>query len=460
MENYVAIFVSIAAFLFTLYQWWFTMNSKRPKLIVKKFQPDCFEFSQKFNYLLIYLPKDYFIINSSELPNAIINMNLYAKIGKKWLKGKFIYYDLVARDGEEKAKSPWPLGLMGHTYHRFESVGQCYYTWHDRMSRNNIPPFAFEFPVSLTAPEIERVPLCLEIEDLYGKKHCFSCNHAHNFPQTPIYEYPNFYWEELGLKPEHEPKSLADIELTDEHGKLTQILQIVYTVNHDHNEQGILPWISVIQYKKNSVDVITTIYQSSSADWHKSSGPAFLVKEDFVDGAQSSKLILHIEDKVPKALELELVVRNQHISKKVDFPADFIQSLASEILTYFILTYGFGIMKRMLRIVYTAKHNCGDRCIEPYISVLSQVKSDQRCIAQISRDTIGKWRDCSGPTFVLKENFVDDAQSSKLILHIENEVPKALELEVVAYDQRISEKKDLPAEFIQSLTMQPTESQK
>lgn len=308
MENFLAIFIAVATFIFTLYQWLVSMNSRRPRLIVQGFQPSLLKFSKKFNYLQVFLPYDWFIINASELPNAIINMTMQARIGGRWLQGKFIYYDLWRKDSEQETKKPWPLAIMGHSYFRFER------------DKHQIP-LLFEFAGCPSAQELAKLAVRLEVHDQYGKIHAYSFVRPRHFAEVSTYELPDVYWSK-----DLAPQVLADVDIPDANGALREIVRIIYLAKYTVNDEP-TPSIGCIGcWKYGSYEYIT-INRRGSSSWQESTQAVVTCKEDFLSDTKSSKILLHLDNKIPKALELEFVIGDKRITKKVDLPSSFVQSL-------------------------------------------------------------------------------------------------------------------------------------
>ena len=117
MESYVAIIISMITFVFTVYQWLVSMNSRRPRARVMGLRPGRISFSKKLGLFRIYMPEKWHMVNFSDIPNSIMAMNVYAKICGSWIKGHFSH--------PYKLKEMVPALINGHTHVTFTDEPLC-----------------------------------------------------------------------------------------------------------------------------------------------------------------------------------------------------------------------------------------------------------------------------------------------------------------------------------------------
>ncbi len=301
----IAIGLSVFTFLFTLYQWLVAMNSKRPRFSLYCNKPTGIRLSKDYNYFDVLFPEDCFIINLSELPNSVLSIELHAKWGTRWVQGKLI--DYYRNDPGKAPQSPFPLVVMGHSHHVMGKL-------------DNQSPYRYEFEGCPSVKELEGLTLRLEIHDQYGKVHPFTTTKRKHFPQAEVKILPDLTGQEV----------LAQLELPNlDREKTPQIYRVLYQKDwHINNEPH--PQVTVTKYYNYSPrgKEVVEINKRESDKWESATENKFLYKE-FSCHHEQCKLYMHLENNVPKSLELEIKNVEGATSQKIDLPAALIESLAS-----------------------------------------------------------------------------------------------------------------------------------
>jgi len=310
MNDYLAIFISVATFFFTLYQWLFAMNSKRPRLQAHNFRPLNIYHNQDYGYFDIRLPLNLFFINLSELPNSILEMKLYAKIGKEWIEGKFIDYNRW--DTSKPSFNPLPVLIQGHTYFKLGGQDEKY-------------PYVFEFKGNPTDKDWENLSLWLDLYDQYGKIHRKVISKRNHFAKLVVEPYIN-------SKNDLAKWNMQDPDYPEDKSFYRISYMPEYTINNILN-----PTISLQRYYRYSgsgSDMITInryYLNRQCPDW-KEKQEKFLYSDSlsYVPSGMNAKVYFYPENGILKSLEVEMIVGEKVITQKVALPEDFVQSLTKE----------------------------------------------------------------------------------------------------------------------------------
>lgn len=309
MGELTAIFISVITFLFTMYQWLFAMNSRRPKLAAPNFKPLNIEHNQDYGFFDIIMPLDLFIINLSELPNSILDMKLFAKIGKNWLEGKFVDYN---RWNPAQAKqNPFPVLIQGHTYFKLGGKEGKY-------------PFVFEFQGNPSREDWVKLSLRLEIHDQYGKVHATTITRRKHFPKMEIQPYVSFQGQQILDK-----WDLLDPNDTSSRSIYRVVYQPEYTVNNILN-----PTISFQRYWRYSgsgsdmMSINRYYLNQEHKDWATKEGK-FLYKDSlsYTPSGLDVKVYLLMKNGLPQEMEIEMTAAERVITKTIALPEGFVQSL-------------------------------------------------------------------------------------------------------------------------------------
>ncbi len=311
MGDYLAIFISVATFAFTLYQWLFAMNSRRPRLQAHNFKPLNISHNKDYGYFDIQMPMDLFVINLSELPNSILEMKLYAKIGKEWIEGKFIDYSRW--DTSKPKYNPFPVLIQGHTYFKLSGKDGKY-------------PYVYEFQGNPTEKDWENLVLCLDIYDQYGKVHRSTISKRKHFAKLEVEPY-------IYSKNELVKWSMSDPDYPGE----TSIYRINYIPEYTINSV-LNPTISLQRYYRYSgsgSDMVTInryYMNQQCSDW-KEKKEKFLYSDSlsYVPSGMNAKVYLYPENGIVKYLEVEMGIGEKNVTQKILLPEDFIASLTQEI---------------------------------------------------------------------------------------------------------------------------------
>lgn len=310
MNEYLAIFISVATFAFTLYQWLFAMNSKRPRLQAHNFKPLKIHQNQDYGYFDIQLPLDLFVINLSELPNSILEMKLYAKIGKEWIEGKFIDYSRW--DPSKPSFNPFPVLIQGHTYFKLGGKEGKY-------------PYIYEFKGNPTAKDWDNLSLWLDVYDQYGKVHRHAISRRKHFPKLTVEPY-------VYTQNELAKWNMQDPDYPEDKSVYRVTYSPEYTINSIVN-----PTISLQRYYRyagsgsDMISINRYYMKQQCADW-KSKQEKFLYSDSlsYAPSGMKGKVYFYPENGLLKFLEIEITVGNDVVTQKVALPEGFIQSLAKE----------------------------------------------------------------------------------------------------------------------------------
>ncbi len=300
MQSYIAIFISVMTFVFTLYQWLIAMNSRRPNFSVHGFVPSDIRISPSFKYFQVYLDK-WFLINLSALPNTAISASLYAKVGGQWKKGKFYYYHLSDPGLRKTLKSPFPVTTLGHSHFYFDQ-------------ERDKQPLLFDFEGVLSEKELKKLNLKLVINDQYNTKHRFIYRRDIDFPDSPISVHPQTRWHES------QEASVIDETVIVSPENETTVFQVVYAAKAQMNNR-IEPQIVIEQISRNLVGKVASFSRFDSSSWKDD---AVEVVKEFSNG-NGSGMRINLENKIPKSIDL-VFNYGKEVQKTVQLPDSFVAS--------------------------------------------------------------------------------------------------------------------------------------
>lgn len=302
MESYIAIIISIITFVFTVYQWLIAMNSRRPRLKAVAFRPERISFCKKLNFLRIYMPEKWHIVNFSDIPNSVMSIKIFAKINRNWLAGEF--------NNSYKLKQLFPALITSHTYITFtdeplSSGKTCY----------------FQFDRCPTDEELANLSVKIELEDQYDMVHRQILS-AKDIRKEKVEKFPGL----SGLYADNEhAKILLELKSQIDDDNIA-----IYVVYHSKSDRKDFPHLVVSRYSKyTAAPWLGSDFNVSQEQlsWKDSEQDKVQI-DDWNE--EKRKVYLLLENKIPKAIELEVADMGQQINKRIDLPQQLIESLQAQ----------------------------------------------------------------------------------------------------------------------------------
>ena len=304
MESYIAIFISVATFIFTIYQWLVVMNSRRPRILAVAFRPERISFSQKLDFLRIYMPEKWHIVNMADIPNAIMNFRLLVKAGGCWQECRF--------SNAYKMKNMLPLAVSGHTHCTFEDE-----------PLNSGKTCHFQCDLCPSDAELANFKVKIEIEDQYGVIHSQILSDR-DIRKEKIEEFPG----NAGL---YTDSDLSEIlaEFTGQGTEEKYVINVVYyerypgntsrdqfphILVHKHTRRVYAPWLGED----------CRVSPEEQKIWDEAGKPARVQLDNWND--EETKIYLHFENDAPTQLEIEMMDKGNLVQKKMGLPAQLLET--------------------------------------------------------------------------------------------------------------------------------------
>lgn len=142
MGDYLAIFIAMGSFFFTMYQYWLTMYFRRPHLRLVRFNPDNILLNNDYKDFIIYPRMNFVLVNMSDIANSLLDMKVYCYIGGKWHEGTV-----------QGSQELLPIFVAGHAS-EIATKGRG---------------LAFSFPVFPTREEVKNAKILVELYDQYDR---------------------------------------------------------------------------------------------------------------------------------------------------------------------------------------------------------------------------------------------------------------------------------------------------
>lgn len=292
-ETLLAISIAVASFVFTLYQWLVTMNSRRPKLKFLRFQLDEVFVNEDYKDFVIYPKMNFIVVNLSDLPNAIISMKVRCRIQQKWHEGQLKY-------GSKSAEELFPILVQPHasTASAKQSVG-------------------YAFPVFPTEQDLKELKIIVDLGDQYDKVYRLRFQRK-NFPELFIRHVPRF---------EPNEKLLGEVCHVDPSDNDPVIIRVLYIEDKKDPAKN---QIAVRQYGRSSGWGGTYIDKSHlESRIQESQEDRFLYHDLGSSDDHSKKVYVQKQGNLPDVIEVELVYGGRTEAKQFKLPAAFVDQFRS-----------------------------------------------------------------------------------------------------------------------------------
>ena len=306
--DYIAIIIAVGSLIFTAYQWHVNIDSRRPRVRVSGFQPNHIFYSEELNFMRIYPPERWFIVNVSDIPITVMSMELFIKLGDKWREAKSICIHV----DDEKLKDLLPISISGHTHKTF--------TVPKLMSGRGM---FFQVDVCPQVEELKHLKVKIELEDHYGNVH----NQVLTQKEIRSDKIEDFSWV-AGFDDYGDYSKLLKKFTFEGADKKTYIIYVKY--QSSYSGSSMFPRINVSFFDKDApANPFRNKLNISCKD---------LVK--WMEGKTKKRrwgnndkdAYIRFEDKQPKYLELVFDNGGKPITKIIDLPEEFINSF-KELIT-------------------------------------------------------------------------------------------------------------------------------
>lgn len=147
MGSSLAIFVALASFFFTLYQYWLTMYFRRPHLRLVRFNLGHVLLNRDYKDFIVYPRLNFVLVNMSDIANSLLDIKAFCIIGDKSYEAKI--------DGTQDLL---PISIAGHAAETATSKGR---------------DLSFSFPYFPTREELKTAKLVVELYDQYDRVYKF-----------------------------------------------------------------------------------------------------------------------------------------------------------------------------------------------------------------------------------------------------------------------------------------------
>ncbi len=286
----IAIAVSVATSIFTLYQWLITMNSRRPKVKMLRFQIGKIFLNEDYQDFCVYPKLNCILVNLSELPNAIVSMKIFFLTQGKWQEGKVT--------SSHDVEATFPVMIQGHS---------------SAIPSSSSMEFSFDkYPQE---SDLEKLQIRVELMDQYDCLYKYRFTRK-DFPNLAVAKIPTF---------EEKEELLGDVRHKNDKGEPV----IVRALFLKDKKNPAASEIAIREYGRNggwggtslACEYIKNNIEEDTED-------RFLYHDLGSSDNFSKKIYIHKKGNTPHSFEIELTYGGRAESKKFALPKEFIDFFA------------------------------------------------------------------------------------------------------------------------------------